>query len=418
MPPRPASAAIIRENNLSLVLRLIHAAGSISRAEIIRRTGLSATTVSALANVLIESGFVREAGIGESSGGRRPILMEFNYQHRYGLGIDMGASHVTTVLLDLSGRLVSRQSRRCDVINEPELTFTVIRELTDLALKQAGIEPDHLLGVGLTVPTPLGGEQLDRLVTYYMPVWEGILPKPKVRAMFPGLPIYLENDANAGAIGEKWWGSGQEFANLAYIKIGIGVGSGLVMNHQIYRGESGTAGEIGHTTIEVNGRRCRCGNHGCMEAYVGGPGLLADAHTAMLANPQPTATLPDTVEELVASALSGDATCRQVVQNAGRYLGTSIANLLNLVNPGLVILGGELVQAGELLMGPIHASIRERVMPIAAQQAAIVAGKLGNDAIAIGAATLVIQNAFEPAQLAKTLSGRTAAQKSVQGGVF
>ena len=410
MPTRPASAAIIRENNLSLVLRLIHASGSISRAEIIRRTGLSATTVSALANVLIESGFVREAGIGESSGGRRPILMEFNYQYRYALGIDMGASHVTTVVMDLSGKVISHETQRCDVINEPELTFAVIKTLTAQALKQAQIEPDHLLGVGFTVPTPLGGEALDRLVTYYMPVWEGILPKPKIRALFPGLPVYLENDANAGAIGEKWWGSGQEFADLAYIKIGIGVGSGLVINHQIYRGESGTAGEIGHTTIEVDGRLCRCGNHGCMEAYVGGPGLLADAQAALQAAHRRADEMPGTVEDLVDAALQGDAVCRQVIQNAGRYLGTSIANLLNLVNPGLVILGGELVQAGELLMEPIHASIRERVMPIAAQQAAIVAGKLGNDAIAIGAATLVIQNAFEPTQLAKTLNGRQAAQ--------
>ncbi|HNZ12370.1 MAG TPA: ROK family protein, partial [Anaerolineaceae bacterium] len=198
--------------------------------------------------------------------------------------------------------------------------------------------------------------------------------------------------------------------DLAYIKIGIGVGSGLVINHQIYRGESGTAGEIGHTTIEVDGRLCRCGNHGCMEAYVGGPGLLADAQAALQAAHRGADEMPGTVEDLVDTALQGDAVCRQVIQNAGRYLGTSIANLLNLVNPGLVILGGELVQAGELLMGPIHASIRERVMPIAAQQAAIVAGKLGNDAIAIGAATLVIQNAFEPTQLAKTLNGRQAAQ--------
>jgi predicted NBD/HSP70 family sugar kinase len=253
------------------------------------------------------------------------------------------------------------------------------------------------------VPTPLEGEQLDRLMTYYMPAWQDVYPAHALQEWF-NLPVYLENDANAGAIAEKWWGGGRDTHSLAYIKLGVGVGSGLIINDEIYRGYSGAAGEIGHTTIEASGRLCRCGNRGCMESYVGAPGLIADTLAGFerngyaIENPELL-----TVEQVVQEGLRGNEVCQAVIQNAGRSLGVAVANLLNLVNPGLVILGGDLVQAGDLLFSTVEESIRERALPIRAIHAPVVASQLGENAIAMGSATIVIQKAFQPSALYHTL---------------
>jgi len=171
MNSHPASSSVIRENNLSTVLNLIHAEGSISRADLIRRTNLSATTVSALVSVLIESGIVREAGTGESSGGRRPILIEFNYQYKYVLGVDIGASHVTVLIMDLHGHPLAHHTQQHPVVTDPAGTFAIARSLIQDILNASHLQESELLGVGLTVPTPLRGDKLDQPVTYYMPAW-------------------------------------------------------------------------------------------------------------------------------------------------------------------------------------------------------------------------------------------------------
>ncbi len=398
-----SSSSIIRENNLSLVLNLIHAEGSISRADLIRRTNLSATTVSALVNLLIESGIVHEAGTGASSGGRRPILIEFNYQYKYALGVDIGASHITVLVMDLRGQPLAHQTVHHTVVADPTGTFEHVRRMIREILETTRLQQADLLGVGLTLPTPLTGEALDRPLTYYMPAWKGIIPVAEIRKVL-SIPIYVENDANAGAIAEKWWDIGKGLENQVFIKIGVGVGSGLILNGEVYRGHGGTAGEIGHTTIEVNGKPCRCGNNGCLEAYIGAYELIADLLSAYTEEGVSSPfTHPPTVEQLVHAAVQGDVIAGQIVQNAGRYLGTAIANLLNLVDPGIVILNGDLVEAGPLLLDAVQTSIHQRVMPIAAQRTEIAISKLGKLAVAIGAATLVIQHAFQPANLPKSL---------------
>lgn len=402
--PLAASATSIREHNLSLVLNMIHRAGSISRSDIIRETNLSATTVSSLVNILILSGFIRQGAEGASSGGRRPIMLEFNYKSRRVIGIDMGASHVTVIAMDMHGEIETRESRKMDVIHNPTQTLDTISEMVKQIMISVGLKSADILGAGMTVPTPLTGEKLDRMLTFYMPAWEGIIPAAEIQQRIH-IPVYLENDANAAALGEKWWGSGKSYEDMAYIKLGIGVGSGIVLNDQVYRGYNGTAGEIGHTTIDVHGRKCRCGNSGCMESYVGGPGLIQDVIEGYQKYEIP---LPFTgsfdVSDIVAAAAAGDAVCRDVIKNAGTYLGIAIANLLNLVNPGLVILGGDLVEADDLLIDSVNQSIDERVMPMKAHQAEIKLGLLGVNAVAIGAGTLVIYRGFLPSNLFKTLN--------------
>lgn len=402
-----AAVSTVREHNLSRVLSLIRRAGSISRADLVRQSGLSATTVSSLVGELLASGFVNESGIGASSGGRPPILLQFDYQFRHVLGVDVGATHLNVIVMDFGGRGVAHRFCRFDVIDDPEGTVGTIERLLLEVLAEAELTLEQISGLGVTIPTPLAGEHLDRLTTIYMPAWQDIDLLGRMTAAF-AVPTYLDNDANAGAIAEKWWGQGQDYANLAYIKLGVGVGSGLILNGEIYRGSGGTAGEIGHTTININGPLCRCGNRGCMESYVGAPALVAEVKALLLergtsVDRQP----PRTVEEIAAAALAGDPICVEVIRRAGTYLGTALANLINLLNPTLITLGGDLVAAEKLLLDSVLASVQQRAMPKAAAESEIVISRLGSDAVAIGAATLAMENAFRPSNLARTLALNT-----------
>lgn len=405
--PKSATLGVrrVRQANLSRTLNLIHREGSISRAAIARATGLSATTVSLLVNVLLESGIVHESGTGESSGGRPPILVAFNYSFRYLLGLDMGATHLTLVLMNLSGEVAARRYQRFDVAHQPAATVAAILALVNETMTAATQPLSNVLGLGIAVPAPLEGEHLDRPAGTILPVWEGFDLIGALQQSLT-LPIYVENDANAGAIAEKWWGHCTEYNNMAYIKLGTGVGGGLITNGAIYRGDGGTAGEIGHIPINLDGPPCRCGKRGCLESYVGAPALVARvAQMRHEAHPdEPPAEL-ETIHAIIEAAHAGDLQCREVLEQAGRYLGIGISNLLNLLNPGLIVLGGELAEAGHFFLEAVRSSVRERAMHKAAEEAQISFSDLGNDAIAIGAATVVLEHAFEPANLSRIIPG-------------
>lgn len=384
----------VRENNLSLVLNLIRQQGAISRADIVRQTHLSATTISALANVLLESGFVGETGMGESSGGRPPILLAFNYQYRHVLGVDMGATHLTVVLMDLQGQVVSQRYIRYAVMQDPIGTAAAIQTIIHEILQETGLNLENILGLGLAVPAPLEGDDLTHLSSLILPQWDGYDVVGVLHDTLQ-IPVYLENDANAGVIAEQWWGRGRDFANLAYIKLGTGVGSGLIVKNEVYRGDGGTAGEIGHTTINSDGPLCRCGNRGCLESFVGAPALIEEVNQQRSNGTPPVNSITD----IIAAAQQHDALSCQTVTKAGSFLGIAIANLINLFNPGLIVLGGELAAAGDILLNAVQHSVSQRAMPKAASEAIITVSQLGDNAVAIGAATLVIHHAFQPSDL-------------------
>ena len=259
------------------------------------------------------------------------------------------------------------------------------------------------------------GEHLDRPSGVILPYWDGFELIGALQPSLP-LPICVENDANAGAIAEKWWGKGSQHDNLAYIKLGTGVGSGLITGGEIYRGSGGTAGEIGHTSIDLNGPECRCGKRGCLESFVGAPALIArvvQLHREAADGNAPDVrmragesyTEPDTIQAVIEAAHAGDRHSREVLEQAGRHIGIGIANLLNLLNPRLIVIGGELAAAGDFFLEAVRSSVRERAMPKAAQEAEICFSAVGDDAIAIGAATIALERAFEPANLSRIVSG-------------
>lgn len=401
------STAAVRAHNLSLTLNLIRERGRITRTEIIRLTRLSAPTVSSLVNVLIASDFVREGGIGHSSGGRKPVVLEFNYEARMVMGIDMGASHITIIIMNLKGEVKRRFSCHMDVLSKPADSLQVIKTAVEAILTAAGLAESDLLGIGYTVPAPLINDQTGEFITHYMPAWKDCCCIKTLREVIKETPVYFENDANAAALAEKWWGCGLGYDNLVYIKLGTGVGSGLIINGSVYRGFSGTAGEIGHTTIEADGRQCRCGNRGCLESYIGIQGILSDGRRALANDPKWMGHLDElNVKGVVQAALEGNAECEKIITTAGYYLGIGLANIINLVDPGLLILGGDLADAGQMLLEPARQSLVERTVGFNTQTDNLVIGDLGSDAMAIGAATLVITNEFHESNIYSALRNK------------
>jgi predicted NBD/HSP70 family sugar kinase len=214
-----------------------------------------------------------------------------------------------------------------------------------------------------------------------------------------GLPVFVENDANLGALAEQWWGVGKDGKDLTYIKIGTSVGSGHIIHGELYRGAGGTAGEIGHLPMDPAGPRCACGLTGCLTTFIGSETLVARAAREVGAS-------ITNVGDLVGAARAGDARARRIVADVGGHLGVAVAGLMNVLNPAVVVLGGEITGVGDLLLEPVRAAVRDRSLATTFEDTAIMTSNLGDKAIAVGAATLVLRAALADRALFPALAAR------------
>ncbi len=388
--PRPLADA---------VLRLIWQEQRISRAEIARLAGLSRSTVSEIVGELLPMGLVAEVGEGPSRGGRRPILLEFQDDACTILGVEMGAAHVVVALTDLRGRVLAWETREHPVRTDPPGTRKLIAELCKICLATPTAAGHALVGIGIAVPCPLDPAHPDRLSSVVLPAWEKRLGLEDLGEKY-GVPLFVDNDANLGALAEHWWGLDEDVDNLVYIKVATGIGSGHVIGGEIYRGATGVAGEIGHLAIDPHGKPCICGLRGCLVTLVGARAL--EERTAELIVDFPQSILAGrefAVHDIENAALEGDPLALQVIWEAAEHLGTAVAGLLNLMNPAVVIMGGDLSRLGELLLAPLRKSVRARTLVSSVAAAEIVVSTLGPRSVAVGAATLVLKAALADSRL-------------------
>jgi len=384
-PPRPSVPG---------VLQLTWRERQISRAEIARRTELSRSTVSDIVDELLESGLVAEVGAGESRGGRRPIVLEFRDEAGVILGIDLGAAHAAVALTDLRGAVLAWEHRKHPVREDPAGALDLMTELVESVLKTWGGRRDRLLGAGLAVPSPVDPGHPDDLCELVLPAWKGISPGQVLRKRFR-TPVLVDNDANLGALAERWWGAGRDVDDFAYIKLATGIGAGFSFGGQIYRGAKGIAGEIGHLAIDPSGPLCVCGLRGCLATFVGSQALIQRATELLETHPgSALAGRRFGVTILEDAALAGDPLALRVVGEAANALGIAVAGLLNLLNPSVVIMGGGLSRLGDLLLEPLRQVVRVRTLVTSAEAARLVASALGARGVAIGAATLLLQRAL------------------------
>ncbi|NNE43197.1 MAG: ROK family transcriptional regulator [Gemmatimonadetes bacterium] len=401
MSPRPRPL-------LDSVLRLIWKEKEISRAEIARRAELSRSTVSEIVTLLLQTGLVAEVGAGPSRGGRRPIVLRFQDDAACILGVEMGAAHVGVVRINLRGELLAWERVDQDVRNDPEGTRALILKL---CLDVLGSDPAPLVGIGIAVPSPVDPKRPGALSEVVLPRWEGRNGLLDLLAPL-GAPVLVDNDANLGALAEQWWGCAVGEENFAYVKIATGIGSGHVINGEIYRGATGVAGEIGHVAIDpVGGDPCICGLRGCLTTIVGSPALVKRARA--LLEQYPDSLLADgeiTMESIEKAALESDPAALLLLRDATDSLGTAIAGMLNLMNPSLVVLGGGLSSLGETLLAPLRDAVSWRTHLSSVAAAEIRTSDLGPRSVAVGAATLVLKSALADSSLFPESAGSIASQ--------
>ena len=381
---------LIRAINRSAILNTIKTHGPISRVEIVRFTKLSAATVSGITAELIDDDLVFEKETGDSKGGRRPILLALNPRGGYVVGLKLSESQVIGVITDLEATVLAKHTRSLDNHSLEQAIDTMGLVVETLA-SQYGLAPKQLLGVGLGLAGIIDAQngRLRHSPTFgWRDVLIGDLLQERVQA-----PVYIGNDVDTLTLAEKWFGKGHGLDNFLTVTIGRGVGLGIVVNGQIYSGFHGGAGEFGHIVIDPSGPQCACGNRGCLETYVSDPALLRSAKEAVERGDLPESI--QTLDALLQAAQEGNSIAQAIFAQAGQVLGRAIANLINIFSPQQIIISGEGVRAGDLIIDPICATITKHVMPGLAEDTEIEVDVWKDDAWARGAASLVLQELFK-----------------------
>jgi len=402
-----AENKIVQQITISLkdsVLRLIWREHQISRAEISRQLNLSRSTVTEIIKELLPTGFIEEVGIGESSGGRKPILLQFQDDAKVIFGIDIGASHVSVAMTNLRGKLLLWKEEDYTVTEDPEGTYNLIDKLCKECLSTLKYGTNMLLSIGVSVPSPVDPIHPEYLSETIIPAWHGKSGLERLREKY-GVPVYLDNDANLGALAEHWWGAGKHVNDLIYIKISNGVGAGYILGGKLYRGAKGVAGEMSHMPIDPNGRLCGCGLRGCLATVLSAWALKE--RVKVLSNLYPDSILANSdpsINDIENAALKNDSLAIQIVSEATNYLAIAITSLVNLMNPDLIILGGSLSRLGDLVINPIQERINSTALVKDLSRTRLRKSELEPKGIAIGAATLAIEQAFsDPKILRKNL---------------
>ncbi|HRJ57427.1 MAG TPA: ROK family transcriptional regulator [Anaerolineales bacterium] len=381
---------LIRAINRSTILNSIKTNGAIPRAEIARLTGLSPATVTGITAELIQDNLVFEKESGDSSGGRRPIMLAINPNGGCVVGIKVMEDHALGALTDLEASLLGKQSYPL-TDTSPEGISRSLSELVAELLKMSENPAPNLMGVGVGLAGIVdAGQGLVRQSPFFG--WNDVPLRDMIQNLV-NVPVYVDNDVNTLAFAEKWFGAGRGIDNFLVVTVGRGIGLGIVANGQFNHGARGGAGEIGHTVIQPGGELCACGKRGCLEMYASEPALLRQAAKAF--EQGQLSSLPKTPEELIALAASGEKVVQEIFARAGELLGQSIANLVNIFNPQRVLINGEGVRAGNWLFDPMRSAIDEHTMPGLRQDVSILVEPLGDDAWARGAASLVLHELFE-----------------------
>jgi len=383
--PARGERRLLRAINRNLVLNHIKAREPVSRAAVARAVGLSPGTVTQIVKDLVRSGLVVEGEAGPSAGGRPPILLSLHHDAGFVVGLKITERGVIAALTDLDA---NQRARHEEAFTErsPESVVGAVERSVRALSRAARIPANRLVGVGVGLAGIVHGLAG---VCRYSPFlnWRDV-PLRDLLAERLDLPVYVDNDVNTLAIAEQWFGAGRGVDHFLTVTTGRGVGLGIVLNGHLYRGATGAAGEFGHTVIDPAGPRCACGKRGCLEALVAEPALLR-AYRSRTGR-------RETAEGLYERARRGERVATAVLATAGKTLGLALANLVNVLNPSLILLSGEGAAAGEPLLAPLRRALEQHAFADLARSVELVVATSGDDEWARGAASLVLGEVYRP----------------------
>jgi predicted NBD/HSP70 family sugar kinase len=375
----PGSQTALRERNQQRIIDSLLDSGPLTQADLARRTGLSAATISNIVNLMAAAGTVETERT--TSSGRRAFLVRMADNGKVAIGIDFGRSHVRVVVATVGYWVVAEESVELPLQYAADVGVDTASRLLSRLLEKHNLAPSAVLRIGLGIPAPIDQRSGTVVQDAILPEWLGMRLQDLEDGL--GFPVSFDNDANLGALAEVTWGQHSSVENLVFIKIGSGIGAGLILNGKAFHGSLGVSGEIGHEIVVENGVQCRCGNSGCLETVASTSAMLS----ALSGQPDP----PLTAAEIVRDGLRQDPATIEVLNTAGLLVGRALGSVANLLNPEVIVVGGPLAALGDSLLDPIRLGLREHAMPGLGGVIRVVVSSLGERAEALGAAALALQ---------------------------
>ncbi|TDE56826.1 ROK family transcriptional regulator [Nonomuraea mesophila] len=379
------------------VLQYIRQGTCRTRKELIEHTGLSRSTITDRVDRLIDAGYIHESGVAVSGGGRPPSVLAVDATRRLMLVADLGAAHARVALTDLAARPLAEERADMRIELGPEAVLSWVRQAFQRLLDRAGRAADEVCGIGIDVPGSVDHATGRLIRSFLMPGWDDH-PVGEALGADHDVPIMVENDANAMALGE-WWSRWRDTESLILIKVSTGIGTGIVLNGSIYRGVEDAAGNIGHVRLrEAEDRVCTCGSRGCVASLASGQAVAADLGLGA-------------GRDVVRLVQAGDPEAIACTQEAGRTLGAVLATAVSLLNPGVLVLAGDMADTREHYLTGIREIVYRRSLPYTTANLEIVTTSLGERAGIVGMAVIVMQHVLSPAAVDAALGAHGPATR-------
>lgn len=382
----PGSQSALRSRNQQRITQQLLKGGPSTQAELARSTGLSTATISNIVKSMAAAELVTLTPV--TSSGRRAMSVRYNGDSAIAAGIDFGWTHVRVVLANTGYHVLAEEEAPLPRGHEAAEGIQTASRLLDKLLRKAGISRSQLIGAGAGIPGPIDSRSGKVIRGAILPEWVGINLHSELQKALK-IPVFVDNDANLGALAQLTWGDMGNASNLMFIKIGTGIGSGLILGGHLFHGSFGVTGEIGHVTIDEHGMICRCGNRGCLET-VASTATMVELLSRGSEHPISTA-------DILRQADAGDPATLRVLDDAGMAIGRALANVANLISPDVIVIGGPLTELGELFLAPIRRGLLRHAVPIIGESIGLKMSQLTSRAEALGAAALVFQN--EPSSI-------------------
>lgn len=413
-----ANLGMAHTSSRAAILDVIRAAGTISRVELTRATGLTGATISTVVRRLINEGLVLEIGRAESTGGKPRMLLQLDPTARFAIGVHLDPAGITYVLANLGGAIVTRWRKPGAGSDSPaEVVARIVREI-DGMIARTGIDRGRVLGLGVVSPGPITATVGMVLTPPSMEPWTEY-PLGDALEDGVGVPVLLDNDATAAAIGEYWAGGIEPASAFAALYMGTGIGAGVLVNGTVYRGASSNSGEIGHICVEIDGPPCWCGSRGCVEILAGPAAVVTAARAAGLDVGPTERPVSESFAVVARAALRGEPTAVAILQRSARYLAVAAHTLANVMDLDLVVLTGpSFALAGSLYLPAVESLLSTAFFARGSHPVRVTISTNASDSAAVGAAALVLQSELAPRQSGARLQAELGPEPTpVQGRV-
>lgn len=392
---KASNMTTIKASNRSLVLSLLNTMGQISRAELARLTGLTKTSITNIINELMQEGIICETGSTETASGRKPLLLDLVSTAVYAVGVIIGRNYIYANIVMLNGEIVKESKINLEPTENEKSIINNTFHVIDAVLENAGVDKNKILGIGVASIGPL---DLEKGIIVDPPNFRGLRSIPIVELIKEryGLNTFMDNDMNACAIAEKLFGRAKQNANFIFVGVGNGIGAGIYLDNVLFRGNNGFAGEIGHTTIDVHGEKCPCGNMGCLELYASIPSILKQVKNSISYGAESSLTGKKNIEwpDVVDAAKKGDSLSVKTIDRLTYYLSVGLVNIVNLYDPEVIYLGNELSNAGSLIIDRLNELVNRNLLFRTSKRIGIELSRFEENARFIGAPSIVFYRFF------------------------